>query len=299
MADSKPGIDGRKSFRRSLRKWRDKLRRDKPAQTPPSRPSTAGPSLSTPTPIAPHATSTSTPISPPSSSTPIPPAPPDQLPPAALIFKPTTQTTIHSPADPRNRKRISSAPQISRPFHDRRKTAPADFFALSGIAGSDGGVKTTISSPAAGTLNPKSRFRLSISKRSSRYIPTILERPASGTPSTTTSTSSRPPISTTTSSPAPADHANRRVTLQATTASEMAAKLESEKERLESAAEVIRRDKPKDVLDPGRGDKEDIDAETVLREKEEETSERQRVETADAETVGKVSLTSTGEGTVC
>ncbi|KAF2176354.1 hypothetical protein K469DRAFT_700078 [Zopfia rhizophila CBS 207.26] len=84
--------------------------------------------------------------------------------------------------------------------------------------------------PADYFTTSKSRFRLS--KRSS-VLP-----------------SSTQPLSPIPSAPLPHDHPNRSATFTFTTAPEIAAQTNHESERVVEAAAVIRRDKPKDWLNP-------------------------------------------------
>ncbi|KAF2791351.1 hypothetical protein K505DRAFT_326910 [Melanomma pulvis-pyrius CBS 109.77] len=118
MADSSTitnsAVDGARNengLRKALRRWREKLKRDPHTKS------------STPSSTRPH-----TPAQPP---IPIP----------AILFTPTTQTIISSPADPRN----SPPTTLKKLRLARRNTAPAGYFATTG---------TTASAPAIRNASP-------------------------------------------------------------------------------------------------------------------------------------------------
>lgn len=175
-------------LRKTLKRWKDKWRI-------PSAASSRKSITSAPTTRPPTNTSS---IAPPPHHLPTVPGSPALPPPLpAALFTPTTETFIHSPADPRNRS-ISNSPtgtlRKSRPA-SRRNTVPADYLASAAHAylPTDPAVTplnvvtTTI---VAGGDNVKrkrqSRLRLSLSKRgsvlspmSSPSTPNFFERSAS------------------------------------------------------------------------------------------------------------------------
>lgn len=148
----------------------------------------------------------------------------------------------------------------------RRNTAPADYFSNANTSNNPEAetvvplntITTTITALAAPPKN-RPRYRLSLSKRSSiqHPPPRPLLAPA-------------PLVSPAPSAPNPLEHEDRRATFQYTTAAEIAARTEQDKEMLVKAAEVIRRDKPKDWLDPQWREKEARELEEKRKERETE-----------------------------
>ncbi|KAF2121927.1 hypothetical protein BDV96DRAFT_134007 [Lophiotrema nucula] len=207
----------KRGLRQAIRKWREK-RKAKKATTTVTVTSIA-------TTMSPQSTSNAAPV----------PAP-------AALFAPTTETTIHSPADPRNR-RASPPSTIKKPRNTRRNTAPANFWAQPGPTTT---ITTTANtSPDFAATTNRLRSRLSLRRFSSQHLSQVQPQSQSQTLHPV-----RPILSQTPSAPAPHDHQNRRATLQSTTASEIAAQTQHDAAKLVAAAEVIRRDKPKDWLDP-------------------------------------------------
>ncbi|KAF1843771.1 uncharacterized protein K460DRAFT_357458 [Cucurbitaria berberidis CBS 394.84] len=174
-------------FRTTLRKWRDGLKKDKslsgiptPTPTPPPTSSSSSHSLAT----APSPTSQI----PPSSS------PPSD---ALALFKPTTQTYIHSPLDKRNKtsSSSSSASTFRRSYLGSiRYTAPADYFSFA---------TNTVAANGAANATRSLRPTFSISKRRSSAV--------------------QPLASPAPSAPSPVGHQNQRHTFQYTTAAELSA----------------------------------------------------------------------------
>ncbi|KAF2252564.1 hypothetical protein BU26DRAFT_517162 [Trematosphaeria pertusa] len=134
-------------FRNTLRRWREKWKRDgkkAPIATPNTRPTT-------------------------NSSATSPPPPPQ---PGAL-FTPTTQTVISSPLDPRNRSPSASPAGTLKKQHllSRRNTAPANYYATTEQMAAITPINTITTTISAAPSSPKSRrasrVRLSLAKRGS------------------------------------------------------------------------------------------------------------------------------------
>ena len=143
-----------------------------------------------------------------------------------------------------------SQSSAARPLASRRNTAPADYFPKP--ASAPVGIPLNTITTAISAAQPRETFRrrsrLSILKRSS-------VQPSVGRPIDSAHTSFSP-ISPSPSAPNPTSHAERRATFQFTTAAEVAARTKIDEERLKSAVDVIRRDKPKDWFDPGWRERE-------------------------------------------
>jgi exonuclease VII large subunit len=147
--------------------------------------------------------------------------------------------------------------------------------------------KITTTITATAPQKQRLRYRLSLSKRSSYQpvaSPPFPASPVSSPPNTI------PLASPTPSAPNPAEHEDRRATFQFTTAAEIAAKIKADEEKLAQAAEVIRRDKPKDWLDPGWREREEKERERVLAEKKLEEDQLLEAEKRDAEAVAGVRI---------
>ncbi|KAF2018489.1 hypothetical protein BU24DRAFT_171937 [Aaosphaeria arxii CBS 175.79] len=254
----------KKGFRRSLRKWRDRMKSQKKIATTSTSPS-----------LARHNEQTSSqqqqreaPIT--TSQTVNP-------------FPPTTQTIISSPLDRRSSQASSPAILPSKPFATRRNTAPADYFSSQPTSATSktavapiNSITTTISANTPAKKGLRSRLSASFSSSSATAAASVARTSSPVPPPTSTSTSSRrssirpQPISPTPSAPNPVDHPNRRATFQFTTAAEIAAQTKLDSEKLKAAAEVIRRDKPKDWMDPAWRDKEDREVARLKKVMEEE-----------------------------
>ncbi|KAF2728443.1 hypothetical protein EJ04DRAFT_516608 [Polyplosphaeria fusca] len=152
------------------------------------------------------------------------------------LFAATTETTIHSPADPRHRRPEPPA-ALRKPRPTRRNTAPADFFAQPTTT-------TTITAIAPLNQSPKSKLRLSF-RSSKRYSSLPVIPPAESQSQQLHQPRTRPSLVSSPSAPAPARHANRRTTVQPTTAAEMALRTDRGVEELVGAAEEVRRDRRK------------------------------------------------------
>lgn len=166
----------------------------------------------------------------------------------------------------------------ARPLASRRNTAPADYFPkqASTPVGIPINTITTTISAARPRETSRRRSRLSILRRSSTQQ--LFEPPSSSaSPSFT-------PISPAPSAPNPSSHTDRRATFQFTTAAEVAARTRLDEERLKSAVDVIRRDKPKDWFDPG------------WRDRERAEEKRRKLIEADMLLAGGAPLSPTGDG---
>ncbi|KAF2466702.1 uncharacterized protein BDR25DRAFT_305931 [Lindgomyces ingoldianus] len=201
----------RKGLRIILRKWRERLKKEKKSGTQGQAQAQAQAQAIV------HVPQTSG----------APPPPP-------ALFPATTTTTIISTA-PDSKSPAASRTTLRKPTNPRRNTAPADFFSA---------FSRTVSPT---NVTSKSRFRTSISKR-------LSIQPFSSSPTNVPSTGA--PLSPTPSAPLPHEHPNNRNTFQFTTAAEIAAQAQHDAEKLVEAVEVIRRDKPKDWMDPGWREKE-------------------------------------------
>lgn len=226
-ADAQRSGGGRKGLRNAWRKWKDTLTKDK---SPPSRISTPIPTpAQAPAPPASHnPLVTATAASPPTSH--ILPTPE-----GVALFKPTTQTYIHSPLDKRNKSSTSSSPAstLRRRTYlgPRRNTAPADYFSLI----------TDNSAAAAGTEekagnevdNKKARrssklMMLSFSSKRGSMVPSQ-QQIASSSSSAYSMAIPAAAVSPAPSAPSPTGHENRRQTFQWTTAAEQIAALATQK----------------------------------------------------------------------
>ncbi|KAF2263492.1 hypothetical protein CC78DRAFT_581379 [Lojkania enalia] len=225
MAETETKNVEKRGIRQALKKWKEKLKRDK--KTTP-----------VPTPVTvnedPTTTTTTTP-------------------PPAMLFAPTTQTTIMSPADPRNR-RASPPSTLRKPIYSRRNTAPADFFKRSSSA------PVATASPPTNTL-PKSRVRLSL-RLSKRNSSAPLPRIANTSPA-------RPILSVTNPEPPPSEHSAQRAIPQSTTATDIASQPNHDTEKLVKAAEVVRRDKRKEWPDLSCQGEQEGKLKRLQREEEE------------------------------
>ncbi|KAH7401503.1 hypothetical protein BKA66DRAFT_107934 [Pyrenochaeta sp. MPI-SDFR-AT-0127] len=247
----------KKGLRRALKKWRDGLKTNNKPLSPPLRASTTAPQISTP-------------VGTPTPSVQLPPAGQPQADGVAL-FKPTTQTHIHSPLDKRNKTSNSSSPASTlrrSVLGSRRNTAPADYFALSTVGPSERKDPwSDIVAPTAETVERptkqsrrSSKLRFSFSKRAS-----VVQQQ---TPTVTRTITPQPLISPVPSAPSPAGHENGHCTFQYTTAAEIAALAKANEESLVDASEVIKRDRPKDWLNPGWRELEKLEVERKLAQDE-------------------------------
>ncbi|KAF2444223.1 hypothetical protein P171DRAFT_28433 [Karstenula rhodostoma CBS 690.94] len=163
------------SIRKTLKRWKDKWR------------TSSSTSLRTSSPAAPlsRLPSNASSAAPSHYSKPavesLPPIPASPPPVPTALFTPTTETFIHSPADPRNRSRNSSNTSSTSPPStlrkpkpiSRRNTAPSDFVTDALHDESRTGlpmnvVTTTIVAGNGGDKRKRtSRLRLSISRRGS------------------------------------------------------------------------------------------------------------------------------------
>ncbi|CAO2656175.1 Nn.00g049780.m01.CDS01 [Neocucurbitaria sp. VM-36] len=215
---------GRNGLRKALRRWKDGLMKDKS----PSRISTPAP---TPQPLA---SASHNPATAPAASPSSPSPPTSSLPSESLaLFKPTTQTHIHSPLDKRNKTSNSSSPAstLRRPYlGSRRNTAPADYFSFvtSGAVVTEEGKGNEDKS-----ARRSSRLMLSFSKRSS-------VQPQTATALTTTATVQPLVVSPAPSTPSPTGHENRRQTCQYTTTDQTEVLAKSNEGDLAGVVEVIK-----------------------------------------------------------
>ncbi|KAF2685511.1 hypothetical protein K458DRAFT_416743 [Lentithecium fluviatile CBS 122367] len=195
-APSSPPAPSPSGLRSAFRRWKDKWRTQ-----PPSRTSNTNPSKAAYTPVdsAPtsrptttkstKSTTASTPTPPPSTH---PPAtqhprlrsvPSSPVPLHTALFTPTTQTTIHSPADPRNRSASPSPANTlrkhQRPPLSRRNTIQAESLASTSYPHAQfedfsnlplGIVTTTIVAGNGGEGRRKRHSRLRLSFSSKRSV---------------------------------------------------------------------------------------------------------------------------------
>ncbi|KAJ4348437.1 uncharacterized protein N0V89_009811 [Didymosphaeria variabile] len=166
-------------IRKTLRRWKDKWRT---SSTPSSRTSSPRAPLSR---LPSNASSAAPSHRSKPATEPLPPIPASPPPVPTALFTPTTETFIHSPADPRNRSRNSSNTSSTSPPGtlkkprpvSRRNTAPSDFL-TSALPDENrlpdhrdlpmNVVTTTIVAGNGGDKRKRtSRLRLSISRRGS------------------------------------------------------------------------------------------------------------------------------------
>ncbi|KAF1977063.1 hypothetical protein BU23DRAFT_565217 [Bimuria novae-zelandiae CBS 107.79] len=160
-------------LKKTLKRWKEKWRT---SSTPSSRTSSPRAPLSR---LPSNASSAVPSCTTKPSLDPLPPIPASPPPVPSALFTPTTETFIHSPADPRNRSRNTSSSSTSSPPStlrkprpvSRRNTAPSDFL-TSALYDSPrelpmNVVTTTIVAGNGDKPKRTSRLRLSISRRGS------------------------------------------------------------------------------------------------------------------------------------
>lgn len=109
------------SLRKTLRRWKEKWRTSSASSSRTSSP--RAPLSRLPSNASSAATTTHKPSAKPSLD-PLPPIPASPPPAPAALFTPTTETFIHSPADPRNRSRNTSTSSTTSPPATLRKAQP-------------------------------------------------------------------------------------------------------------------------------------------------------------------------------
>ncbi|OAL54903.1 hypothetical protein IQ07DRAFT_640371 [Pyrenochaeta sp. DS3sAY3a] len=279
-----------RGLRKAFRKWKDGLKSSNhksPSQSPPS-------SINPPQPQVPAK-------APSIKFAQIPPAGSPPTVEGVALFKPTTQTTIHSPLDKRNKPSISltSSASLRKSYlGSRRTSAPADYFGPAATAG--GGIPSFAETAALEHGKPptalhsrrSSRLRFSLSKRSS-VLPSHPETTQSN-PSTTISSTPRQPslplISPALSAPSPEAHTNTHATFHYATAADIAALAAQNEKKLQDAAEVIKRDKPKDWLNPGWREQEKREAESRYRAEQEKLAAEERAVKKDMDEIAGVKM---------